>query len=118
MAYVSDSEITDEALVAPMIAIAIVTFGMGSPIAPEIERVLHKWGWEWSQIDGLRPRLRDPRDTTSRVYHKVDGEHEWTQRAVYGQASFPGFVKERIVEIDGLVAGGKYGIFFEACETG
>jgi hypothetical protein len=102
----------------PLIAISVVTFGLGTPIAQEVFKKLQAWGIPRAEVHDLRTVLRDPRDNASRALWQVDGTHEWTQRAVYGQESFPTCVQQRIGELEARVRDGRPRIIFEACHTG
>ena len=78
---------------AEMSAVAIVTFGIGTPVGRGMAERLRRHGFSGEFVD-LRSRLRDPRDSRSPVHWQTDGTHESTQVAVMSQEKFVDVVKE------------------------
>ena len=70
------------------------------------------------EIYDLREDLKDPKQTESRVKFQVDGTHEWTQRAVYGQSKFPAVLQSCVFQVETLAATDKPILVVRGCRTG
>ena len=102
----------------PPYAVAIVTFGFGSPAGKRALQVLPQYGLDARDVLDMRKVLTDPRSDTSRVRHQVDATDEWTQRAVMSQQAFPDVMQQCVTEADAQAADRAFALVFRACTTG